>query len=89
MLSENKSSGFDVSRHVVVELLVESYACRLTHTLNNVIYQQQKVKNRQEVAEFYVQMQRNRIMTMNLHCGIAGVSIGLCTIASRYVLRVC
>ena len=83
MLSENTVRGsVDVSRHVVVELLVESYAARLTHTLNNVVYQQQKVKSRQEVAEFSVQMQRNRILRMNLHCGIAGVSIGLATIVS-------
>lgn len=72
----------DVSRHVVVELLVESYAARMTHTLNNLIFQQLKVKSRQEVAEFSVQMQRNRILRMNLHCGIAGVSIGLCTVVS-------
>ena len=83
MLSENTVRGsVDITRHVVVELLVESYAARLTHTLNNVVYQQQKVKSRQEVAEFSVQMQRNRILRMNLHCGIAGVSIGLATIVS-------
>jgi hypothetical protein len=50
--------------------------------LNNLIFQQRKVKSRQEIAEFSVQMQRNRILRMNLHCGIAGVSIGLCTVVS-------
>ena len=36
------------------------------------ILQQQKVKSRFEVAEISVQKQRNRILRMNLHCGIAG-----------------
>ena len=83
LISENSLRGsIDLSRHVVVEVLVESYAARLTHTMNNLIYQQQKVKTRQEVAEFSVQMQRNRILRMNLHCAMMGVSIGLCTAVS-------
>jgi hypothetical protein len=38
MLSEkNEATGaVDISRHVVVELLVESYAARLSHTITNL-----------------------------------------------------
>lgn len=81
LLTEQESSetgSVDLSRHVVVEIVLESYVVRLTHTLNSILFQQQKVKSRQEVAEFSVQMQRNRILRMNLHTGVAGVSIGVC-----------
>jgi hypothetical protein len=60
---------------VAAELLLEGYVARLSHALNEIIYMQQKMQSRANMATMVMTMQRNRIMRMNLHTSIAVRSI--------------
>ena len=80
LLTEKDSSGGNIplSTHAIVELLIENYVVKLSHTLNSILYQQERVKSRQDMAEFSMQINRNRILKLNLQIGIAAVSLGIC-----------
>ena len=56
---------------VSVELLLEGYVARLSHALNEIIFMQQKMQSRANMATMVMTLQRNRIMRMNLHTSIA------------------
>lgn len=61
------------------ESILENYALRLSHSLNDILYLQQKLGSRQDVVELGMQIQRNRLLWANLHLSVMAVCMGFCT----------
>jgi hypothetical protein len=66
----------DVDIPANVEGLLENYAIRLSHCLNDIVYKQQMVLSRQSMVELGMQIQRNRLLWANLHLGVITVCMG-------------
>ena len=73
---QNLTSGTLQATTHQVETLLENYALRLSHCLNDILYMQQKVNSRQEITELGMQIQRNRLLWANLHLGVMTVCMG-------------
>jgi len=67
-----------------VQLLLESYTLRLNNVLNDILLLQKKVKNRQSLTDISMQIQRNRLLWLNLNLGIAAVCIAASTAFSGW-----
>jgi magnesium transporter len=69
----------DYMRHEYVELLLGVYARQLSNTVMEISYLLQRLQSKQEFVALALSGYRNRMIRMNVHIGIAGLSLGLGT----------
>lgn len=69
----------DFLRHEHVELLLGVYARQLSNTVMEISYLLQRLQSKQEFVALALSGYRNRMIRMNVHIGIAGLSLGLGT----------
>jgi magnesium transporter len=76
-----KAAGttIDFSRHEHVELLVGVYARQLSNIVMEIAFLLQRLQSKQEFVALALSGYRNRMIRMNVHIGIAGLSMGLGT----------
>jgi len=67
-----------------VELLLENYHRQTTLILNDIIALARLVHSKQELASISLDVQRNRMIHMNVHLTIGAVSLGVCTTVAGY-----
>lgn len=81
----SKGSSPDLEQLVdEIKILLESYTLRLNNSLNDVLLLQKKVKNRQSLTDLSMQVQRNRLLSLNLNLGVAAVCLGASTAMSGW-----
>jgi magnesium transporter len=69
----------DYSRHEYVELLLGVYARQLSNIVMEISYLLQRLQSKQEFVALALSGYRNRMIRMNVHLGIATLSLGLGT----------
>ena len=74
---------------IAAELLLEGYVARLSHALNEIIFMQQKMTSRANMANMVMTVQRNRIMRMNLHTSIAVSIVSFLNYLCIFTLKRC
>ncbi|CAE8656300.1 unnamed protein product, partial [Polarella glacialis] len=79
------SHGRTPSQHEDVELLLENYHRQLTLTLQDVVSMLRLVQSKQELLAISLSVYRNRLVRMNVQLGVAGVSIGICTMVAGFL----
>lgn len=71
--------------HDEVELLLESYHHHLTLTQCDAVSLQRMVQSKQELSSIAIDIQRNRVISMNLSLSIGSVSLAVCTTLAGYL----
>ena len=74
----------DFLRHEYVELLLGVYARQLADILLEVQYLLGRLQSKQEFVSLALASYRNRMIRMNVHIGISGVSLGMMTAAAGF-----
>ncbi|CAJ1968864.1 unnamed protein product [Cylindrotheca closterium] len=69
----------DLERHQNVEMLVGIYARQLSNLQHEIDYLLGRVQSKQEFVTLALAGYRNRLVRMNVHIGIVGVSTGMIT----------
>lgn len=79
--AEARATGVpvDFSRHEHVELLLGVYARQMNNIHAEVNYLLMRIQSKQEFVALALAGYRNRMVRMNVHIGIAGLSFGLGT----------
>lgn len=74
----------EFSRHEHVELLLGVYARQISNVSMEIVYLLQRLQSKQEFVALALSGHRNRMVRMNVHLGIAGLSIGLSTAVAGF-----
>jgi magnesium transporter len=77
--AEKTGGQVDFSRHEYVELLLGVYARQLSNIVMEISYLLQRLQSKQEFVALALSGYRNRMIRMNVHLGIATLSLGLGT----------
>merc|ERR1712232_621561 len=84
-LARQRGTDVDTSKHNDVELLCENYHRHLMLTLSDIVSLQRLVQSKQEMTAISLDLYCNRMVRMNVHLGIAAVSLGVCTTIAGYL----
>ena len=74
----------DFSRHEHVELLLGVYARQISNINMEINYLLQRLQSKQEFVALALSGYRNRMVRMNVHLGIAGLSMGFSTAVAGF-----
>lgn len=77
--AEQTGGQVDYSRHEYVELLLGVYARQLSNIVMEISYLLGRLQSKQEFVALALSGYRNRMIRMNVHLGIATLSLGLGT----------
>jgi magnesium transporter len=74
----------DFSRHEHVELLLGVYARQISNISMEITYLLQRLQSKQEFVALALSGYRNRMVQMNVHLGVAALSMGLSTAVAGF-----
>jgi len=83
-LAQQTSKEVDFERHEHVELLLGVYARQLSNILVDINYALGRIQSKQEFVAIALSGYRNRMVWMNVHIGIAGLTLGIGTTVAGF-----
>jgi hypothetical protein len=83
-IARTTGEAVDFSRHEHVELLLGVYARQISTIHSEIQYVLQRLQSKQEFVALALSSHRNRMVQMNLHLGIAGLSLGFSTAVAGF-----
>jgi hypothetical protein len=83
--AEDSGSTVDFARHEHVELLLGVYARQISNANMEINYLLQRLQSKQEFVALALSGYRNRMVQMNVHLGIATLSLGFSTTVAGFL----
>lgn len=82
--ADQTGNAVDFSRHEHVEVLLGVYARQISNINREIHYLLQRLQSKQEFVALALSGYRNRMVRMNVHLGIAGLSLGFSTAVAGF-----
>jgi hypothetical protein len=82
--ADETGNEVEFSRHEHVEILLGVYARQISNIEVEITYLLQRLQSKQEFVALALSGYRNRMVRMNVHLGIAGLSIALSTAVAGF-----